>query len=187
MDGDQFATREEVTQAVRALSDEDHQKLILISRFWHRNRRLSRLGVDAEELLSEAYSRTLAGQRRWRKSRVGFVKHLDRTMESISGHWLEEAETMAAAKAEVRGAAVTVARRHAPTTFTPETVAIARMEIDALRERFAEDPQAWRVLERRAGGGTADEIQTELSLTKVEYETISRRILRTFTKYSLRG
>ena len=185
MTEEEYATREEVIEAIRGLTDEDHQKLALISRFWHRQRQLIRLGLDPLEVLSEAYESTLAGLRRWRKARVTLVQHLDQSMRSISGHHLEKAQTVTAAKEEARGVARVSER--SPSESAVEARAEARIEIEAIRTAFTDDPGALRVLECRADGETAEEIQGELSLTKTEYETINRRILRKFTKYSLKG
>ena len=185
MTEEEYATREEVIEAIQRLADEDHQKLVLISRFWHRQRQLFRLGLDPLEVLSQAYESTLAGLRRWRKARVTLVQHLDQSMRSISGHHLEKAQTITAAKKEARGVALVGER--SPRESTVEARAEARVEIEAIRTAFSDDLGALRVLECRADGVTADEIQVELSLTKTEYETISRRILRKFTKYSLKG
>jgi hypothetical protein len=185
MNEGKYATREEVIEAIRGLTDEDHQKLVLISRFWHRQRQLIRLGLDPLEVLSEAYESTLAGLRKWRKARVTLVQHLDQSMRSISGHHLEKAQTITTAKKEARGIALVSER--SPRASAVEARTEARIEIEAIRTAFSDDPGALRVLECRADGKTADEIQVELSLTKTEYETINRRILRTFTKFSLKG
>ncbi len=181
---DEYASLEEATAAIQALTDEDHQRLVLISRFWHRQRKLFRLGVDPLELLSEAFESTLAaGGRRWRKARVTIVQHLDQSMRSISGHHIEKARTLAEAKKEVRGLAVI--RGRSPHTSVVEAQAAARSEIEAIRAVFSDDASALRVLECRADGMSAEEIQTALSLSKTQYATVNRRIIRKLVKYSL--
>ena len=181
----EYATREEVIEAIGALSDLEHQKLGLISRFWHGQRQLFRLGVEADELLSEAYVSTLSGRRKWRKARVTLVKHLDESMRSISGHCLEKARTITAGKRDVQGLARVHEQRTRPIVLDPSTE--ARIGLEAIRAAFSDDPSALRVLECRAEGMTAEEARLHLSLTKTDYETITRRILRKFVKYALKG
>ncbi len=177
MSEDEHASQEEVVAAIRALSDLDHQKLVLIARFWHQQRRgLSQLGVEPDELLSEAFERTLDGRRRWRKARVTLIRHLDATMRSVSGQML------AAAKSEREGRAAVHDRQ--PGVPTLEAQVLARDEITAIDKFFSDDPSALSVLRSRADGKNAEEIRSELGLTKTEYATICRRIVRKFIKFS---
>lgn len=177
MSEDEYASQEEVVAAIRALSDVDHQKLVIIARFWHQQRRgLSRLGIEPEELLSEAFERTLNERRRWRKARVTLIRHLDATMRSVSGQML------AAAKSEREGLAAVHDRQ--PALPTLEAQVLAREEIAAIDKFFSDDPSALGVLRCRADGKDAEEIRSELDLTKTEYATICRRIVRKFIKYS---
>ena len=82
----EYASTEESRVAISTLSDDDYIKLMIIAAFFCGERRLRRDQLEPEELLGEAISRTLAGDRKWRKNRVSIVRHLDRCMESISGH-----------------------------------------------------------------------------------------------------
>ena len=177
MSEDEYASQEEVEAAMRALSDVDHQKLVVIAHFWHQQRRgLSQLGIDPQELLSEAFERTLDRRRRWRRARVTLIRHLDATMRSVSGQML------AAAKSERGGLAAVHDRQ--PAVSTLEAQVLARDEIAAIEKFFSDDPSALRVLRCRADGKDAEEIRSELGLTKTEYATICRRIVRKFINYS---
>src|SRR5690242_2696039 len=83
---DEYASTEESRTAISSLSDDDYIKLMVIAAFFCCERCLRRDQLEPEELLGEAISRTLEGERKWRKTRVSIVRHLDRCMESISGH-----------------------------------------------------------------------------------------------------
>jgi len=61
----------------------------------------------------------------------------------------------------------------------------AREEIGAVEEMFADDPRALEVLRSRAEGKEAEDIRSQLSLTRTEYATVCRRIARRFAQYSL--
>jgi hypothetical protein len=54
-----YACLEEVEEAIRALTDADHAKLMLIARAFCKNRRLASSVMEPEELLSEAFAKTL--------------------------------------------------------------------------------------------------------------------------------
>ena len=88
-DHGEYATLAEVIEAIHALSATEYKKLTLIAGFFWKQRNLENYALQPEDLLSEAVVRTLTEERRWRKAQVSLIKHLDRTMESISSHWLE--------------------------------------------------------------------------------------------------
>lgn len=184
MSDDQYADAEEAAAAIRQLSDSDHQKLVVISRYWHRQRvALDRLGIAADDLLHQAILSTLEGERRWRRNSVTIVRHLDQCMRSISGHAIESAKTEIAGKREVRRRGVLYDRR--PHDSSVEAQVIARGQGTEIEELFSDDPVALQVIKGRALGKEAEEIRTELSLDRRQYETTSRRILRKFAKFSL--
>ena len=79
----QYATTEEVHDAIQHLQDSDFVKLMIIARSFTK-RRLYGAVVGADDLLQEAIAKTLAGRRRWNRD-VSIVRHLDRVMESDSG------------------------------------------------------------------------------------------------------
>jgi hypothetical protein len=177
MNTDEYASQEETVAAIRALSGADHKKLILISRYWYRWRGEPFQGITSpEDLLQEAFVRTLDRKRRWRKSKVGLVRHPDQTMRSISGHLVAKAED------EREGLAAFPGRR-APKL---EEQVLARERIAAIEKAFSDDPIALDVLQCRAAGDTASEIRSELSLNDTEYATICKRIVRKFAKTSNR-
>src|SRR5208283_886361 len=85
----QHATAEEVGRAVESLSKDDYAKLMLIARSFCKSRRFSTSVMEPEELLAEAFAKTLQLDKKWNK-RISFIRHLDRAMENISGHLARE-------------------------------------------------------------------------------------------------
>src|SRR5258706_4994619 len=80
-----YASAEEVEVAVLGLTNDDHAKLLLIARSFCKNSRLYTSVMEPEELLAEAFAKTLQVEKKWNK-RISIVRHLDRAMENISGH-----------------------------------------------------------------------------------------------------
>ena len=86
-----YATREEAHDAIQDLQKSDFAKLMLIACSFARKRRLNAADAEPEDLLQEAIVKTLDGRRRWSRQ-VSIVRHLDRVMESDSGHLAERRE-----------------------------------------------------------------------------------------------
>ena len=80
----EFASLAETRASIEGLSSHDYTRLILIAEFFARRRTQGSI-VEAEDLLHDAVLKTLDGRRRWKRS-VSMLKHLDRVMESDSGH-----------------------------------------------------------------------------------------------------
>src|ERR1051326_2960455 len=85
----QHATAEEVAKAIEGLSNDDYAKLMLIAGSFCKSRRLSTSVMEPQELLAEAFAKTLQLNKKWNK-RISFIRHLDRAMENISGHLARE-------------------------------------------------------------------------------------------------
>jgi hypothetical protein len=148
----EYASAAEAKTALEALSVADHAKLRMIAQSFCK-RRVLRTTLAWEELLGEAVVRTLSGDRRWRRGRVSIVRHLDRVMESISGHVAAEQVTARQRFSNVE-THLMPNRTGIPAPFqsSSEAAVAAKEEIDGLLRLFARDPEAVRVLECRASG-----------------------------------
>lgn len=185
MSADEYASTEEVVAALQALTDEEHQKLKLIARYWlKRRRRLVVQGVEATDLLADAVTRTLEGERRWKSPKVGLVRHLDWVMRSASGHENKKGDGVVSTELFEALTDATEQSQLQPSSGLEAQVA-ARAEIERIERLFAGDPVALRVLRCRAEGKAASEIRGELKLSEKEYETVAKRILRKFVKYGI--
>ena len=83
---DEYADTQVSASAVKRLGDDDYQKLVAISRYWHKMRELGQLGIDPDELLGEAIAATSSqGKRRWRRSEVTLNHALGPVYEEYLG------------------------------------------------------------------------------------------------------
>ena len=81
---DGHASSNEAAEAIVGLSAKERATLRKLARsYWKDRTHAPNAACDPDDLLQEALVRTLQGTRRWRRS-VAILKHLVRTMESIS-------------------------------------------------------------------------------------------------------
>lgn len=166
----QFATPEEARQAILGLCAADYAKLMLIAKGFARNRMRSTV-IEPDDLLHDAIAKTLDGRRKWRKS-VLILKHLDRIIESDSGHAAEQTQT----------------HRNVPMPEGdqeivecgpgPEAAIELNDAFDRLLRHFEGDRIAMGILRLKGDGLSASEIQRELGMSRTQYETATRRIRR---------
>jgi len=168
-----MATREECAEALRALSDEDYERLEKIARL-----RVTGLhSVAWRDLLHDALERLLDGRRRWPRN-IPLVVFLRETMRSIaSDHWrrldglVVVAESEMGADGDVNGGAV-------DETAQPERRASAEETLARIESAFEGDAEALRVLTAMATGWSPKEIQQEIGIDETRYASTLRRIRR---------
>lgn len=180
------ATRDEIDQAIEALTP---GQLLKLKKYagW-RIRGLGRAGRnrDAEELLQEAFTSTIVGSgdtgegRRWNKN-VDFVKHLTEAMRSISDHWKTQFDED---EPYLESEVTTVnpeGEEYSPMGAVPsgqpavDRALFAKEEVRRIFDLFREDDEAILVLEGWVEGMSGPEIM-ELGLTKERYEATVKRI-----------
>jgi len=177
------AGSDEVEEAVKRLSRP--QLLRLENYAKKRIRGLGRAneGRDHNDLMQEAITRTLTGQRHWNKS-VTFVVHLFGVIQSISNHWGEQFDPESAQlESEITRTSPegkdSFHLHDAPSTLpNAEHVLSAKQEIERIESLFAKDQKALDVIGGWRSEMTGPEIQEVLEISKTEYETIARKIRR---------
>jgi len=171
--------------ATRAL-DLTTAQLIRLKRYaqW-RMRSLGRkaAGRTYEDLLSEALTATISGERTWRKG-VDLCHHLLGAMRSISSGWRQKREVEVHLESELdepneRGLSRSL--EQAATHLDPERIVAAKEELEKVRKLFAKDAVALEVLELLAMGYTESEIRDQLQLSNKEYGAAVKRIRRTLS------
>ena len=137
-------------------------------------------GLDQpDELIQEALTRALAGQRKCRRN-LAFVPFLYGSMRSIAH---------AAAKAARRSLIDPFAdledaeeaeelRADAIDLVDPERLASGRDSLQKLNELFKDDEEVLIVMESMASGLKGEELRKSLGLSKTEHDTIRKRMHR---------
>lgn len=183
-----FATLAEVREAIEGLSDADVEKLMIAAKyFWkHRVDGVRDGWEQPDELLNEALMRTLEMKRKWRSSVVTIVKHLDRTMESISSHIAAKRskDNLRLVKDPVEDLGLVEQGTVGIESSRVAEIAEARDEVRLIEGLFDGDDQALELLYHRRDGYSASETQAELGITKKQYEAGWKRIRRKLTKYT---
>lgn len=172
----QFAAREAVNEAVQNLQEADFAKLSMIARYFVRSRYLQSALVDPDDLLHDAIVKTLDGRRRWKRG-VSIIKHLDRVMESDSGHVAEQRAshgTVQLSETEAEPAALEP---------SPEARLQDRETLDAVTALFADDSVALQLIRLKSDGISASEIRCRLGMSKKQYATVTKRIRRRLAAY----
>ena len=171
------ATREECAEALRALSDEDYERLEKIARL----RVIGLHAVAWRDLLHDALERLLDGRRRWPRN-VPLVVFLRETMRSIaSDHWRRLDGPVVVAESEMGGNRETDGSPIANAvdeTAQPEGRASAEETICRIENVFKGDAVALRVLAAMASGQAPGEIQQEIGMDETRYASTLRRIRR---------
>jgi hypothetical protein len=184
----EYASTDQARLHIRSLTDDDVLKLLMAARLYVKQRRLYGQ-VPPEELLSEAVTRTLDGRRQWRKSIATLVYHLDRTMESISGHIVADAISEDAFVAELATDEIDPRTAQPRRVQAPdaESRLIAREEIEAVQALFADAPDALAFLQLKALGHSQSEIMKISGMDQRRYETARKKVERDVARYVLRS
>jgi DNA-directed RNA polymerase specialized sigma24 family protein len=176
----QYATPAEVEQALDALSPSDYTKLMIIAAAFCRKRFLAHSVCEPKDLLHQAVLKTLKSGKgkRWNKQ-VSIIKHLDRAMENISGHLARtQSKTASSPKGLEREANEDEA--YTPANPSEEAEKVAAL----LNDVFGDDDRAKEIfLLRKIDQLHPNEIQARLKISKTEYETVNRRILRKLSQH----
>lgn len=187
----EYASRDEAAAAIAALTDSDFERLMVLAAI-HWNQRKLRDLMRPEELLSEAIVRTITTaqrRRRWRKAVVTLIEHLDRSMESISGHAVGDAVAEAAVLEAVRGEEIDP-RTAEPLRFhraVAEEQLLAREKLADIEAAFAGAPPAFAFFRLKADGFTQSEIMKHLGIDKRDYEAARKKAERVIAQYALQS
>ena len=170
----------DITVAVCTLTPQELLRLQGFACFRVRGLGRKARGRSADDLLQEAITATIAGDRVWSEG-ISMYQHLLGAMRSISSRWRAKKDVDAYLESELG----TPGEEH-PDPFgqsaasqSPERILEGKEELERVQGLFARDAAAMKVLELVALGYTGSEIQTSLHLTGTEHGTIMKRIQRT--------
>ncbi|NOS76717.1 MAG: hypothetical protein HOP35_02095 [Nitrospira sp.] len=182
------ATIAEAAAAIEALYSDKPKlhKLYQYARFRIEGIEGAAEGYAAEDILSEAVTRTLEGDRKWNKTAVDIVGHLIGVMKSLSSHMAEsvcnrnvstylESEVMQVTK---EGDVVSPLEQHPSSRPGPDRILEAHQKVDYMKQAFKEDKEVSQVIEALQEGFNGPETQELLGISQTEYETRMRRMRR---------
>ena len=179
-----YATREEAHDAIQNLQESDFAKLMVIARFFARKRKLAAVDAEPEDLLQEAIAKTLDGRRRWSRE-VSMIRHLDRVMESDSGHIVERRDVEAKRRRE-HMYDPDLLPEPASLEPNPEARVRNRDALDNALASFAGDERALQLIRLKGDDLSASEIRRQLGMRKTEYDTVTKRIRRRVANLSVK-
>ena len=176
------ASKQDVVDGLRALTDADLRRLELIARM----RTIGLHEVEWQDLLHEAIVRMLDGTRQWPKD-VGLVVFLRQTMRSIaSDYWRRRKISPVVAESQLHNPSSegegTFLEAVVDLTADPERDAAAAETIAQIEQAFRGDSEALDVLWGMAIGKSPREIQDEGHMDARRYASVQRRIRRTLAK-----
>ena len=174
---DEYATDQEVEEAIGVLTEADRVRLRRVATFRARPLQGSLLGAD--DLLQEAMVRTVAGARRWRKKKVTLVKHLIETMRSIASHAREDADAGVTVSATCEDAMGKLDGHDLRSAQPDGAKALAmQQQFDLIQKAFEDDDDVGLVIRGLGDGQRGPEIQRDLGITETQYETIMTKLRR---------
>jgi len=174
----EISSTEKLCAAIEGLSTEDLVRLHLVARVFDPHR--------YEDLLQEAVTRTLAGDRTWRDG-VELVWHLHECMRSIAWDWSKKRdENLILASQCGNGDADILAGVEAPTP-NPERQAAARLTLERIIEKCGSDPVVLGLISGKLQGKTGREIREELNLNERDFLAAAQRLRRSARNALVRG
>lgn len=180
---DDYAGPEEAAEAIAGLSVKGRATLRKLARsYWEGRINAPNAASDPDDLLQEAIFRTLKGSRQWRRS-VTIIKHLERTMESISWQAFKARKAKAIAWTEDPVEEIDPGDRPGGSDGSIVLdVILAREELARIEGLFEQDPEALEVLRCRSIKLSPSETCTRLGMERSRYDTVNKRIWRKLTK-----
>lgn len=180
----EYASLEEVEEAIGRLTPADSERLSRFAQLKVRGLRGLGLGVEAEDLLQEALTRSLQpGGKRWPKN-ISFVNHLIAAMRNSAGHLVRDGHGARLASIEPPNALDAdgdgVSHEWDRPTEVPdaERIAAARERLQKIEKRFENDERVRLVMEGLATEMKGPEIKADLGITQNELETAMTRLRR---------
>lgn len=179
---DDYYTREEAERQLGALTDAQWARLERLASW----RALESAEYSWRDLLQDALLKIIEGHRRWpRKMGVAaFISEVMRSLVSAHAKSTERKRGHADVRSAVELASPEpdrehdVVQEHRDDSSSPEDIARAEQVLGQVREFFANDEEAWDVLEWMSEGFARAEVQQEFELTDTAYDTITKRIRR---------
>ncbi len=170
---EKVATQEDVRRAFEELNDKELLHLSIFADFKARICPNS----EGEDLLNQAFCDVLSGNRRWNKEKVEFKHFLFGVLRSITHNAIR--------KDHGRSNVVPLDQTDCPASTNPEALLMAtereeraRQTLARIEQLFVDDTEVALIIWCLKLGMKGPEIQSDLGISKTEYETIVKRMRR---------
>lgn len=170
---------EAVRDALASLSPDGLRRLGIYASYRMKPIAANARGRSGEDLLGEAITATLRGERVWREG-VDFFTHLVGCMRSIAFNWSRKGQE----EVLVQENEADLFDNIASESPDPERILSATQQLDGIKSIFAADSVASRTVELLAFGFTGREIRELLGLSEMQYAAAIRRIRRKISRQS---
>jgi hypothetical protein len=169
---------EAIRAAISALTGPDILRLRFAAIAFDRDRH--------EDLLQEAISRSLSGERQWREG-VPIYWHLHEVMRSIAWNWHKKFDEnlVLASQFESDDERGFIGEMTEPAP-DPERQAVARLMLGRLVETCGSDRIVLGIISGKLQGKTGSEIREELNLDEKDFNAAAQRLRRS-AKALVRG
>jgi hypothetical protein len=187
------ATREEIEEALAALTDAQVIRLTEVSAYRHGTLGARRAGRHEGDIFSDAITAILEGRRKWIKANVAFVPFILGVMKSLTSHIrtgksFDAFDEITPNPANVdEDAEDPVEQIPTAAPVDPERLLGARELDGQIRERFKDDPEVLLVYEAFLEKMKPAEIQSCLGLSEKEYNAAALRLRRAVEKLTKGG
>lgn len=179
------ASGEDVAAAIEALTEQELRRLkqYARSRILILNRRAS--GRNHHDLLQQAVTDTLSGERRWNKEAVDFLGHLVGAMRSIAWKWGKQfdADEPHLESESIRtgpsGKEYNPVLNATSPALDARRVAAAKAQLEHVESLVAGRPLAALIVAGMCDKMTGPEIKQELEISQTQLETEMRWVRRT--------
>ncbi|RME53451.1 MAG: hypothetical protein D6795_05360 [Deltaproteobacteria bacterium] len=184
----QAASDEEIRAAIERLTQGELLRLEKYARWRIRGLGRKAGGRTYEDLLAEAITATLSGDRRWNKDAVDFFGHLKGAMRSISDNWSRksgadevflDSELRPPTERQDDSSAV---GRTATSMPDGERLLGAHQMLRRIESLFHDDPLVLAILTHLREGASGPEIQRKLGISQKNFETAMKRMRRKVRK-----
>ncbi len=171
-----YATEEEVEIAVAALTLAELTKLGTVAEFYARALAARGAGVNGDDLVQDAISRTFAGKRRWPTS-VPFGRYLMSAVRSIAHAAVKKLKSEPLTDSDPADEDIGDQLAAKLRVEEPHHARVAA-DVERIEQLFHDDETVLLVMEGLKDDMPGPEIQKELSLTNTQYETAMKRLRR---------
>ena len=178
------ASNAEIEEAINNLSDAEWRKLKNYASLKALKKGRKAIEADGEDLLSEAITRTLEGERVWKKDKTDFMFHLTTSMDSISSHYKEGAylECEFSFKNDEGNLRNTISEMSSPNEMSVDDSNFYNQVIEWIEKALSTNEKDLEVFYSLHYGQTGKEIQQSLGMSDKEFNTSRKRIERLLKK-----